>query len=117
MNEEKRTHFIFHRLRTIHFAFPLLTFGETIEISTGFMKYWLTVDNCDKLYDDIDDCIDRLDFLKSLNIDELLVSKGIDYDAVKLRWDINGNLQSAYCVDENGKESILVEINNKKDTI
>lgn len=91
-------------------------FNNTLLIHTrsGFCRdYVISVKNSDDFYKRVLSSIDRIKFLKELNIDELIVGYGIDYNDLKLCWK-KQNLDSVYFIDNNNAKITVAQFEYDK---
>lgn len=63
-------------------------------------------------YERVWQSVDRIKFLKELDIDELIVNAGVDYDDLHLRWS-NTDFGSVYYIDKNNNEITIAEFEMK----
>ncbi len=68
----------------------------------------ISVKDSADFYERVWQSVDRIKFLKELDIDELIVNAGVDYEDLHLKWN-NADFGSVYYIDENNNEITIAE--------
>ena len=72
----------------------------------------ISVKDSADFYERVWQSVDRIKFLKELDIDELIVNAGVDYGDLHLKWN-NADFGSVYYIDENNNEITIAEFEMK----
>lgn len=72
----------------------------------------ISVKDSADFYERVWQSVDRIKFLKELDIDELIVNAGADYSDLHLKWH-NADFGSVYYIDENNNEITIAEFEMK----
>ena len=72
----------------------------------------ISVKDSADFYERVWQSVDRIKFLKELDIDELIVNAGVDYGDLHLKWN-NTDFGSVYYIDENNNEIAIAEFEMK----
>lgn len=102
---KKRTY-----LRNNPFSVYLFDWNSLVEIKTESKTYYVPIKNSKEFIAEINSRIEKINFFKKLNIDDLLLTKDgkkLSYNDLYVRWK-ESKIDGVYYVNENGEKVDLI---------
>lgn len=97
-------------------SFLSCDFNNTVLIRTtsSIGRYVISVKDSDDFYERVSQSIDRTKFLKELDIDDIIMKSGVDYDDLRLSWN-GAEFNSVYYLNKNNNKITIAEFEYDKD--